>query len=112
MKADVLADGVHAVVPALEGTVGILNATNHLVSVIELGQLLQPEGHAPHPHDAMLLPSGDLVVATWAWPLPNRTGSIVAPRKEKTTSPRGAKRSLDDGKRGRRGPWFEAREAP
>lgn len=57
-------DGVHAVVPDLLGPVGILNASNALVSLVDVGQLLGHLGHA-HPHDALLLPNGDLVVGTW-----------------------------------------------
>ena len=58
-------DGVHAVVPALEGPVGILDSTNALVSLVNVSGLLGNLGHL-HPHDAIMLPSGDLVVATWA----------------------------------------------
>ena len=58
-------DGQHAVVPALEGPVGILNGTNDLVSLIDVGGLLGAQGHK-HPHDAVMLPNGDLIVATWA----------------------------------------------
>ena len=53
-----------AVVPALEGPVGILNASNSLVSLVDVAGLLGKEGHL-HPHDALLMPSGDLIVATW-----------------------------------------------
>ena len=60
----VAADNRTAVVPALEGPVGILNATNALVSLVDVAGLLGAEGHKC-PHDAMLLPSGDLIVATW-----------------------------------------------
>jgi len=58
-------DGQHATVPALEGPVGILNASNQLVSLVNVSGLLGSQGHL-HPHDAIMLPSGDLVVATWA----------------------------------------------
>uniref|UniRef100_A0A7S4C079 Peptidylamidoglycolate lyase n=1 Tax=Chrysotila carterae TaxID=13221 RepID=A0A7S4C079_CHRCT len=54
----------HAVVPALEGPVGILDPQNRLVSTIDVGGLLGDLGHK-HPHDAIVLPNGDLVVATW-----------------------------------------------
>ena len=40
------------------------NQSNHLVSTVDVGRLLKRQRHT-HPHDAMLLPSGDLVVATW-----------------------------------------------
>lgn len=45
-------------------SVAILNQSNHLVSTVDVGRLLKRQRHT-HPHDAMLLPSGDLVVATW-----------------------------------------------
>ena len=57
-------DEEHAVVPALEGPVGVLNASNALVSLVNVSALLGKEGHL-HPHDALLLSSGDLIVATW-----------------------------------------------
>jgi len=60
----VASDNKTAVVPALEGPVGILNASNQLVSLVDVGGLLGDQGHK-YPHDAMLLPSGDLIVATW-----------------------------------------------
>ena len=62
---NVAPDGVHAVVPSLDGPVGIVNASNQLVSKVDVGGLLGGAGHR-YPHDAVLLPgSGDLVVATW-----------------------------------------------
>lgn len=54
-----------AVVPDLAGPVAILDKTNTVISVIDVSVLLAKEQHK-HPHDAMLLPNGDLVVATWA----------------------------------------------
>ena len=56
-------DGM-AVVPDLTGPVAILDKTNTVLSVVNVSALLGDEGHL-HPHDAMLLPNGDLVVATW-----------------------------------------------
>ena len=56
--------GDHAVVAALEGPVGILDHKNQLVSLINVSDLLGWDGHL-HPHDAILLPNGDLVVCTW-----------------------------------------------
>lgn len=53
-----------SVVPDLVGPVGILNENNELVSTIEVGALLGDLGHK-YPHDAMFLPNGDVVVATW-----------------------------------------------
>ena len=60
----VAADGVHAVVAALEGPVGVLNESNALVSLVDVAGLLGDKGHL-HPHNALLMPSGDLIVATW-----------------------------------------------
>lgn len=54
-----------AVVPALEGPVGIVDKDNRLVSTIDVAGLLGAQGHL-HPHDATLLPNGDLIVCTWA----------------------------------------------
>lgn len=55
----------YAVVPALEGPVGILDQDNKVVSVIDVAGLLGDKGHL-HPHDATFLPNGDIVVCTWA----------------------------------------------
>mmetsp|Transcript_37847 Transcript_37847/g.68399 ORF Transcript_37847/g.68399 Transcript_37847/m.68399 type:complete len:332 (+) Transcript_37847:52-1047(+) len=54
----------YAVVPALEGPVGILDENNQLVSLLDVAGLLGDKGHL-HPHDATFLPNGDLVVCTW-----------------------------------------------
>ena len=55
-----------AIVPALEGTVGILNSQNNLVSLINITATLGDQGFL-HPHDAHFLPgtSGDFVLVTW-----------------------------------------------
>mmetsp|Transcript_20703 Transcript_20703/g.36811 ORF Transcript_20703/g.36811 Transcript_20703/m.36811 type:complete len:359 (-) Transcript_20703:169-1245(-) len=53
-----------AIVPALEGPVAILDLHNKLVTSVNVSGLLGDQGHR-HPHDAMLLPNGDFVVATW-----------------------------------------------
>jgi len=52
------------VVPDLAGPVAIVDAANAVVSVVNVSVLLAAEQHK-HPHDATLLPNGDLVVATW-----------------------------------------------
>lgn len=57
-------DGI-AVTPDLAGPVGILNSDNEVISVVNVSVLLAAEQHK-HPHDAIILPNGDLVVATWA----------------------------------------------
>jgi hypothetical protein len=54
-----------AVVPDLAGPVAILDNTNTVISVVNVSVLLAAEQHK-HPHDAILLPNGDIVVATWA----------------------------------------------
>ena len=58
-------DGM-AIVPGLEGTVGILNQDNDLISLINVTAVLGDRGFL-HPHDAHFMPglSGDFVLATW-----------------------------------------------
>jgi hypothetical protein len=55
----------HAVVASLDGSVGILDPSNRLVATVEVARLLGDRGHL-HPHDAIVLANGDLVVATWS----------------------------------------------
>jgi hypothetical protein len=58
-------DGEHySIVPDLVGPVGILDSNNKLVSNINVSGLIGDLGHL-HPHDAMFLPNGDIVVGTW-----------------------------------------------
>ena len=67
-------DGTHAVIPNLgsyndlgtkaNGTVAVVDSDNKVVSVIEVAKLLGDKGHQ-HPHDAVFLPNGDIVVCTW-----------------------------------------------
>ena len=58
-------DGHHySIVPDLVGPVGILDEDNRLVSNINVSGLIGNLGHL-HPHDAIFLPNGDIVVATW-----------------------------------------------
>jgi len=54
----------HMVVAALEGPVLILDVDNSVLSSVDIAGLLGAQGHK-HPHDAMLMPNGDLIVATW-----------------------------------------------
>ena len=54
-----------SVVPDLAGPVAILDSKHEVLSVVNVSVLLAAEQHK-HPHDAILLPNGDLVVATWA----------------------------------------------
>jgi hypothetical protein len=51
--------------PDLAGPVAILDANNEVVSVVNVSVLLKEFEHN-HPHDSIILPSGDLVVGTWA----------------------------------------------
>jgi len=46
------------------GQVAVLGKRNELLSVIAVSKLLGDQGSV-HPHDAHLLPNGDIVVATW-----------------------------------------------
>ena len=52
-----------------EGTlqVGIFDKNNKLVSEIEVARYLWQSGHQ-HPHDAIFLPNGDVVIACWSGP--------------------------------------------
>ena len=54
-----------AISPALDGPVAVLDARDAVVSVVNVSVLLAAEQHK-HPHDAIFLPNGDMVVATWA----------------------------------------------
>ena len=61
-NADIRGD--HVLVPDLDGPCTILDQDNKVVSVVEVGRLLGEQGHR-HPHDAIWLPNGDIVVCTW-----------------------------------------------
>ena len=51
-------------VPALDGPVAVLDAQHaKLAAVLQVGELL-PE-QCPHPHDAIFLDNGDIVVCCW-----------------------------------------------
>lgn len=43
---------------------GVLDEDNRVVSVLEIAKLLGDKGHM-HPHDAIFLPNGDIVVCCW-----------------------------------------------
>jgi hypothetical protein len=69
-------DGRVAVIPSLgredktytNGSVVIWDAEfRHVLSTIEVARLLGEKGHQ-HPHDAIFLPNGDLVVCCWSGP--------------------------------------------
>ncbi len=61
-NADVWGD--HVLVPNLDGPLAILDKDNKVVSVIEVGKLLGGQDFK-HPHDAIWLANGDIVVCTW-----------------------------------------------
>ena len=54
-----------AIIPDLSGPVAVLDAANEVISIVKVSELLAAEQHK-HPHDAIFLPNGDMVVATWA----------------------------------------------
>jgi len=54
-----------AIIPDLAGPVAVLDSSNKVISVVHVSTLLAKE-QASHPHDAIFLPNGDFVVATWA----------------------------------------------
>ena len=58
----------HVITPTLEGYVFIMDKDNKLVSTVDVNGLLGAKGTKQgfdHPHDAIFLPNGDFVVATW-----------------------------------------------
>ena len=61
-----------AISPDLAGPVAVLDASNTVISVVNVSGLLAADHH-DHPHDAIFLPNGDMVVATWN-PGGSRTG--------------------------------------
>ncbi len=61
-NADIRGD--YVLVPDLNGPVVILDQDNKVVSVIDEVTLLGDRGFK-HPHDAIWLPNGDIVVCTW-----------------------------------------------
>jgi len=50
--------------PDLSGPVAVMDKTNKVISVVAVSDLLAAEKH-DHPHDAILLDNGDMVVGTW-----------------------------------------------
>jgi hypothetical protein len=61
-NADIWGD--YALIPDLNGPVVILDKDNKVISIIEIGKLLGSQGHK-HPHDAIWLANGDVVICTW-----------------------------------------------
>ncbi len=59
-----MADNGTALIPSLDGPVSVVDPTTSTpLSVIDVGHLL-PE-QCPHPHDAIILDNGDMVVCCW-----------------------------------------------
>lgn len=54
-----------SIVPDLNGPVAVLDSNHAVISVVNVSVLLAAEQHL-HPHDAIFLANGDMVVATWA----------------------------------------------
>merc|ERR1719174_519670 len=54
-----------SVVPDLAGPVAVLDNQHRVLSVVNVSVLLAAEQHK-HPHDALFLANGDIVVGTWA----------------------------------------------
>jgi len=63
-KFDPSHDG-RSIVPDLYGPVAVLDNAHNVISVVNVAELLASEEHK-HPHDAIFLANGDMVVATWA----------------------------------------------
>lgn len=55
-----------AIVPDLSGPVEVLDKDNKVISVVEVAKLLNKTEGTMHPHDAIFLPNGDMVVGAWA----------------------------------------------
>lgn len=51
-------------VPNLNGSVAYLDKNNQLIDVIEINKVLGEKGHK-HPHDAIFMSNGDIVIGTW-----------------------------------------------
>ncbi|MER2491588.1 hypothetical protein [Catenovulum sediminis] len=54
----------YLLVPNLDGTVVYLDKNNKLIDTIELNKVLGEQGHK-HPHDAIFMSNGDVVIGTW-----------------------------------------------
>ena len=54
-----------AISPDLSGPVAVMDKNNEVISIVNVSVLLAADQHK-HPHDAIFLPNGDMVVATWA----------------------------------------------
>lgn len=63
--------------PQLNGSVGILDVNNTLISNIEVAKLLGAKLGATHPHDAIFLSNGDIAVACWKGHEPGSLGSLT-----------------------------------
>eukprot|EP00656_Telonema_subtile_P009580 TRINITY_DN14513_c0_g2_i2.p1 TRINITY_DN14513_c0_g2~~TRINITY_DN14513_c0_g2_i2.p1 ORF type:complete len:341 (-),score=59.21 TRINITY_DN14513_c0_g2_i2:236-1258(-) len=63
-KFDPAHDG-RSIVADLNGPVAVLDNQHNVISVVNVSVLLAAEQH-DHPHDAIFLANGDMVVGTWA----------------------------------------------
>ena len=63
-KFDPAHDG-RSIVADLNGPVAVLDNQHNVISVVNVSVLLAAEQQM-HPHDAIFLANGDMVVATWA----------------------------------------------
>jgi len=54
-----------AIVPDLAGPVDVLDKDNKVISVVNVSGLLGETEGTKHPHDAIFLPNGDMVVGAW-----------------------------------------------
>jgi hypothetical protein len=63
-KLDPAQEG-RSIVPDLFGPVAVLDSNHTVLSVVNVSVLLAAQQHK-HPHDAIFLANGDMVVATWA----------------------------------------------
>eukprot|EP00931_Biecheleriopsis_adriatica_P049800 TRINITY_DN28818_c0_g1_i1.p1 TRINITY_DN28818_c0_g1~~TRINITY_DN28818_c0_g1_i1.p1 ORF type:complete len:362 (-),score=46.83 TRINITY_DN28818_c0_g1_i1:367-1380(-) len=54
-----------AIIPDLAGPVQVLDRHDNVISVVDVSGLLGETEGTKHPHDAIFLPNGDMVVAAW-----------------------------------------------
>jgi hypothetical protein len=64
----------YGIIPFLDGYVGIVNHVNELIHVVNITDMIGPDGFL-HPHDAHFIPgtSGDFILVTWN---PGRIGYL------------------------------------
>ena len=64
-NVDMQASIRNLLVPSLDGTVAVLGPDGTVLSVLNTTELLGPTTY-PHPHDAIFLGNGDMVLCCWA----------------------------------------------